>query len=157
MYRDFDTEGLAGKMLECFGAGADEIARDIGNEFNHQRRARRRGVLLWCAVAATSGLLGAGVALMMAPHDQAPRSRLPIPEPNPYTDAYERVSPHAVARAAHEAKERRQEPESVTVYATRTGTKYHQAGCQHLTKSQVPMALSTALERGLTPCGTCQP
>ena len=45
----------------------------------------------------------------------------------------------------------------VTVYITETGTRYHAAGCRHLTKSQIPISLSDALARGLTPCGTCRP
>lgn len=41
------------------------------------------------------------------------------------------------------------------VYGTRTGKKYHAAGCRYLAKSKVPMSLSDAKARGLTACSVC--
>lgn len=41
-----------------------------------------------------------------------------------------------------------------TVYVTRTGTKYHRAGCRHLAKSAIPMPLGEAKLR-YEPCKTC--
>ncbi len=43
-----------------------------------------------------------------------------------------------------------------TVYVTRTGTKYHRAGCRHLAKSAISMALSEAATR-YSPCSVCSP
>ncbi len=43
-----------------------------------------------------------------------------------------------------------------TVYVTKTGTKYHRAGCRHLAKSAIPMALSEAASR-YSPCSACNP
>lgn len=43
-----------------------------------------------------------------------------------------------------------------TVYVTRTGTKYHRAGCQHLSKSSSPIKLADA-RRGYQPCKVCRP
>lgn len=43
-----------------------------------------------------------------------------------------------------------------TVYATRTGAKYHASGCRYL-KSVIPMSRSQAQGRGLTPCSVCRP
>jgi hypothetical protein len=43
-----------------------------------------------------------------------------------------------------------------TVYATRTGTKYHRAGCRYLAKSQIPLLLREAAAR-YRPCGVCRP
>lgn len=43
-----------------------------------------------------------------------------------------------------------------TVYATRTGTKYHRAGCRHLARSQIPMPLKEAAAR-YGPCSVCAP
>jgi DNA-entry nuclease len=43
------------------------------------------------------------------------------------------------------------------VHATRTGKKYHRAGCRFLSKSDIPMGRSEAEAKGLTPCGVCQP
>jgi hypothetical protein len=48
------------------------------------------------------------------------------------------------------------EPREVTVYVTRTGTKYHRAGCSYL-KSSIPMLLSKAKAEGYTPCSRCNP
>ncbi len=42
-----------------------------------------------------------------------------------------------------------------TVYVTRTGTKYHAAGCRSLRKSKIPMKLSEAKKQGYTACKIC--
>lgn len=44
-----------------------------------------------------------------------------------------------------------------TVYVTKTGTKYHAAGCHYLTRSQFPMKLSDAVNAGYSPCSVCNP
>ena len=44
---------------------------------------------------------------------------------------------------------------SATVYMTNTGSKYHIAGCRHLSDSCIAVTLDYALSIGLTPCGTC--
>lgn len=43
------------------------------------------------------------------------------------------------------------------VHATRTGHKYHRAGCRYLRSSDIPMERSEAESRGLTPCSVCNP
>lgn len=45
----------------------------------------------------------------------------------------------------------------VTVYRTRTGTKYHREGCRHLSKSKIPISLQQAQTMGYTPCAVCRP
>ena len=47
--------------------------------------------------------------------------------------------------------------QTVTVHATRTGTKYHMEGCRFLSKSDIPITLSDAKAKGLTPCSVCNP
>ena len=42
------------------------------------------------------------------------------------------------------------------VYVTKTGAKYHLAGCRHLAKSAIPLSLKQAAER-YTPCSVCSP
>ena len=49
------------------------------------------------------------------------------------------------------------EKQSVTVYVTKTGEKYHRAGCQYLARSQIPMSLADAKAAGYTPCSKCGP
>ena len=43
-----------------------------------------------------------------------------------------------------------------TVYATRTGEKYHRTGCRSLSRSQIPMMLKEASDR-YGPCSVCRP
>jgi hypothetical protein len=50
-----------------------------------------------------------------------------------------------------------QKPQEVTVYVTKSGTKYHRAICRHLAKSKVPISLKDAKARGYTPCRVCKP
>lgn len=47
--------------------------------------------------------------------------------------------------------------QSVTVYTTKTGSKYHVDGCSSLSKSKIPISLSDAKSKGLTPCSKCHP
>lgn len=44
----------------------------------------------------------------------------------------------------------------ITVYITRTGTKYHRAGCRYLSKSMIPISLEEAKAR-YGPCSVCKP
>lgn len=46
--------------------------------------------------------------------------------------------------------------DSQTVYITKTGTKYHRAGCQHLSKSSIPISLAKAIA-SYGPCSHCNP
>jgi hypothetical protein len=43
-----------------------------------------------------------------------------------------------------------------TVYVTRTGKKYHKAGCQYLHGEGITQPLSVA-QKTLTPCAVCKP
>ncbi|SHO54020.1 peptidoglycan-binding domain-containing protein [Anaerocolumna xylanovorans] len=43
-----------------------------------------------------------------------------------------------------------------TVYITRTGSKYHRAGCRYLRQSQIAISLSDA-KRNYEPCSVCNP
>ena len=47
--------------------------------------------------------------------------------------------------------------DSITVYITDTGHKYHTYGCQHLRDSKHEVSLAEAKSMGLGPCGTCHP
>ena len=50
----------------------------------------------------------------------------------------------------------RKEPEDITVYATRTGRKYHRGSCRYLSKSKIPIKLSEA-KRRYGACSVCNP
>lgn len=43
------------------------------------------------------------------------------------------------------------------VYITKTGSKYHKAGCRYLSQSSIPIKLSDAIAQGYTPCSVCNP
>ena len=47
-----------------------------------------------------------------------------------------------------------QQSGSETVYVTKTGTKYHRAGCRHLARSQIPMPLRGRRRRGGATAGS---
>lgn len=44
-----------------------------------------------------------------------------------------------------------------TVYSTKTGTKYHTGSCSYLSSSKIPISLTDAIKKGLTPCSKCKP
>ncbi len=41
------------------------------------------------------------------------------------------------------------------VYVTKSGEKYHEAGCSHLSDSSIPITLAQAIQEGKEPCGRC--
>ena len=43
------------------------------------------------------------------------------------------------------------------VYITRTGKKFHRAGCGSLRSSSFPMSRSEAIAKGYKPCQICKP
>jgi competence protein ComEC len=45
----------------------------------------------------------------------------------------------------------------IVVFITRTGQRYHNDGCRHLSQSRIETTLSDAKAQGLTACGTCRP
>ena len=44
----------------------------------------------------------------------------------------------------------------VTVYITKSGSKYHSRWCQYLSDSRIPISLSAAKARGYEPCKVCR-
>jgi S1-C subfamily serine protease len=46
--------------------------------------------------------------------------------------------------------------EDTIVYITRTGSKYHRAGCRYLSKSKIPITLKEARQH-YAPCSVCKP
>lgn len=47
--------------------------------------------------------------------------------------------------------------QTVTVYITKTGHKYHRSGCRYLSKSCIPIGFSDAKSEGFEPCSVCNP
>ena len=50
-----------------------------------------------------------------------------------------------------------EDKKEITVYITKTGAKYHTAGCSYLKKSSIPIELANAIGSGYTPCSRCSP
>lgn len=50
-----------------------------------------------------------------------------------------------------------EEPTGQIVYVTKSGSKYHTAGCSHLSKSKIAKTLSEVKASGYEPCKTCKP
>ena len=50
-----------------------------------------------------------------------------------------------------------EDPQSVTVYITRTGKKYLRDGCRYLLQSKIKTTLKEAKSNGYTPCKVCHP
>ncbi len=46
--------------------------------------------------------------------------------------------------------------QSITVYITRTGSKYHRNGCRYLRKSKIPITINDAKQH-YGPCSVCKP
>jgi hypothetical protein len=61
----------------------------------------------------------------------------------------------AVSRSAASTVQFQQNEQ--TVYITRTGKKYHRAGCRYLSHSSIPVSLREAQADGYTPCSICHP
>lgn len=62
------------------------------------------------------------------------------------------VAPPKVTQPAPKPKPK---PVEETVYITRTGAKYHRAGCQYLSRSMIPMNKAEALRSGYDACSRC--
>lgn len=60
------------------------------------------------------------------------------------------------ARPAEVARTKPAPKAEVTVYVTRTGSKYHRGSCYHLRRSMIPMSLTEAA-RLYSPCSVCRP
>ena len=50
-----------------------------------------------------------------------------------------------------------QDPQSTTVYITKTGKKYHRDGCRYLSQSKIKTTLKEAKANGYTACKVCHP
>lgn len=51
----------------------------------------------------------------------------------------------------------REDPQSITVYITKTGEKYHRDGCRFLRESKIPVLLEELDTEKYTPCAVCNP
>jgi hypothetical protein len=66
-------------------------------------------------------------------------------------------SPTVAVITTAAATDTAEDKQTITVYVTKTGKKYHMAGCQYLSKSCIPIDLDDAKAGGYTPCSKCHP
>lgn len=66
-------------------------------------------------------------------------------------------SQREITRTKVEEEQLPKQNQSDIVYITKTGTKYHRAGCRYLSKSSIPITRQEAIARGYTPCSVCKP
>jgi hypothetical protein len=67
------------------------------------------------------------------------------------------LCPLALPVAAQQSTAAQQDPQTQTVYITRTGKKYHRDGCRYLAASKIPISLKDAKTKGYTACKVCHP
>lgn len=110
--------------------------------------ARGLSVLL-ALVPLLAGCDGSRPARHSQPPSGPPTSRSSVEQypPNPSPARIE--SPEAKTPTTSDQQE-------ITVYITRTGAKYHRAGCRYLSKSCIPTTLKQAKGR-YGPCSVCGP
>lgn len=93
-------------------------------------------------------------------------NEIPVPSATvPQTQAEEREEEQAEEQAEESAQAPQLAEEvpaqtdnvSVEVHVTKTGKKYHSAGCQYLSKSDIPISLEDAKAKGYEPCSKCNP
>lgn len=73
------------------------------------------------------------------------------------TFVFEKDETESVEVGATKEKEPETEVKEITVYITRTGSKYHRSGCRYLRQSRIPISLSEAKRRGYGACSVCRP
>lgn len=90
--------------------------------------------------------------------DISPSPTAAAPEPTVSTAVPSSTpSPSAAPSPAVPSAPAAEDPVEVIVYVTKTGEKYHSAGCQYLRRSQIPISLEDAKASGYTPCSKCHP
>lgn len=97
-----------------------------------------------------------GVLVLLLAGCSDPVPGVPIHKTTAPASQAAQAPPPAAPVKAFEAPPPKPDPEKVTVYRTKTGSKYHRAGCSYLRRSAIPIDLATA--KGLYgPCSRCNP
>lgn len=138
--------------------GGKQVRLEYGDE-----RTDRYGRLL-CYVWIDDSILvnreivcqGYGMAFLRYPHDREPE----------FLECELRArregrgmwaSPRSRSSIRSPEKNRSTVNDTVTVYVTRTGSKYHRGTCQYLSMSKIPMSKADAISGGYGECSRCRP
>lgn len=82
---------------------------------------------------------------------------IPIPESTLPKEVIETSAATQEPAVQATPTQQQEERKAVTVYITKTGTKYHSEGCSYLSKSKISISLQDAKRKGLGPCSKCNP
>lgn len=114
----------------------------------------------WAQVELSNGVLGwvrwhQGSTLYLVPASPT-LVRRGIPPLLPLSSgSFPESLPPALPRARPRSPSPTPVPAVTLVHVTRTGSKYHRAGCVYLSRSDIPLERSAALRAGYTPCSVC--
>ena len=72
-----------------------------------------------------------------------------------YNEGYDDGYSSAMDDLSYSTDETYSQDYSQVVYITRTGSKYHNFGCQYLSESCIKVSIEYALENGFEPCSKC--
>ena len=100
---------------------------------------------LYAAIVLMFVVLGCGKETPQRVTPSQPTPTVTTPAPSSEPDSYSKPAIPATDTA------------SDTVHITRTGKKYHAAGCRYLSKSDIPISRQDAEARGYEPCSKCNP
>lgn len=81
----------------------------------------------------------------------------PTPTPTPTSTPAPTKTPTVEATPIPTVETKQTNNQTVVVYITKTGKKYHSDGCRYLSKSKIPIDLSKAKNEGYEPCSVCNP
>lgn len=79
------------------------------------------------------------------------------PTPTPTSTPTPTKTPTVEATPIPTVETKQTNNQTVVVYITNTGKKYHSDGCRYLSKSKIPIDLSKAKNDGYEPCSVCNP
>lgn len=67
------------------------------------------------------------------------------------------TSTSTTTKKTSKAKVTKIDTKESVVYVTKTGKKYHKAGCSSLSKSKIEISREDAIDGGYEACGKCKP
>lgn len=164
LFRHYETKAReAQKGLWSPQAGQDSIALTVVNaslqqvlqqlcqshSFRFQLRNVRADATITCSVQGTLSQIVSGLA---AAADCKAHNEGGIWHILGSADTQEVSEP---AQQQQQTQPQYTPPADPTVYRTRTGSKYHNAGCQYLRLSSIAIYLSEARRQGYTACSRC--
>jgi len=110
-----------------------------------------RGCALLLAVILMAGIV-AGCGPRANTQSASPSAQQPSqPQAAPAEQSYQAPAPEVATQPPAQSEQ------ADTVYVTKTGKCYHQAGCSSLSRSKITMSRSDAIRAGCTACSNCNP